>query len=125
MDLRIGTVVFDCTEPARLAEFWCAVMGYEVRDTSDRWVTIDGSPSRPLAFQRVPEGKLTKNRLHLDLYTRDVETEVQRCLSIGARRLWMSEDPDDVFVVLADPEGNEFCICLNDTTPAEGPSEQG
>jgi hypothetical protein len=113
--LPVGAIVFDCADPTPLAEFWCAVTGYEVRSATDRWVAIGGRDNGPgLAFQRVPERKISKNRLHLDLYTPDVEAEVERCLALGATRLWVGEDPDDVFVVLADPQGNEFCICLQE-----------
>jgi predicted enzyme related to lactoylglutathione lyase len=63
-----------------------------------------------IAFQKVPEPKVGKNRVHVDLLADDVEAEAARIETLGGRRLWASNDPDDVFVVLADPEGNEFCV---------------
>ena len=106
----------------RLARFWCAVLGYEVRDEEDGVVTI-GSPLVPdgkhqpgpvpptLTFARVPEGKTVKNRLHLDVNPTDVEQdeEVRRLLDLGARRADVGQG-DESWVVLADPEGNEFCV---------------
>ncbi|MGH8998316.1 MAG: VOC family protein [Acidimicrobiia bacterium] len=66
----------------------------------------------PIAIQPVPEGKDTKNRLHLDIFVRDAEAWVARSESLGAQRLALNEDPDDWYQVMADPEGNEFCFCL-------------
>jgi hypothetical protein len=60
-------------------------------------------------FQRVPEGKVVKNRVHIDLYTPDHQAAA-RIEGLGARRLWVSENPEDPFIVLADREGNEFCV---------------
>ena len=112
----------DCADPDGLARFWCSALGYEVRDEEDGFVTI-GSPqvpegrSRPgpvpptLAFARVPEGKSVKNRLHLDLSPtdRDQAEEVRRLLDLGARLADVGQG-DQSWVVMADPEGNEFCV---------------
>lgn len=112
----------DCADPDGLARFWCSVLGYEVQGEEDGFVTI-GSPevpegrSRPgpvpptLAFARVPEGKTVKNRLHLDLSPtdRDQAEEVRRLLDLGARLADVGQG-DQSWVVMADPEGNEFCV---------------
>jgi hypothetical protein len=58
----------------------------------------------------VPEGKVVKNRVHLDFWAADEEATARELEVIGATRRWVSEDPEDPFVVLADPEGNEFCL---------------
>jgi glyoxalase superfamily protein len=63
-----------------------------------------------------------KNRVHVDLYALDEEVEADRIAALGARRLWRSTDPDDPFVVLADPEGNEFCVVR---APGEAQAEEG
>ena len=63
-----------------------------------------------LSFQKVPEDKLVKNRVHMDLYVEDEEIAAERIVALGARRLWHSPNPDDPYIVLADPEGNEFCV---------------
>jgi hypothetical protein len=123
--VELTTVVVDCSEPYRLARFWADVLGYapelgeqdwaalrtEGASGELEWVKLVGPPgAMPVAFQRVPEPRVSKNRLHLDLTAADEEVEARRVEELGATRLRRSEDPEDVFVVLADPEGNEFCI---------------
>lgn len=115
----------DCADPAGLARFWCAVLGYQVQLRNDEvGIVIIGSPDAPegrerpgpvpptLTFARVPEGKTGKNRLHLDLNPtdRDQDAEVRRVLDLGARHADVGQGDDADWVVLADPEGNEFCI---------------
>jgi Glyoxalase-like domain len=113
MDVTLGSVVIDCADPRTLAPFWVAALGYEQRYADDAWVQLDDPTGRGphIALQRVPEPKAGKNRLHLDLFTRDEVAEAERIEGLGATRLGVSEDPDDIFIVLADPEGNEFCVC--------------
>ncbi|MFT3873717.1 MAG: VOC family protein [Nocardioides sp.] len=108
--------------PPRLAQFWCAVLGYEVQDEEDGVVAI-GSPLVPdgkatpgpvpptLTFASVPGAKTIKNRLHLDLNPTDRSQaeEVRRLLGLGARHVDVGQG-DQSWVVLADPEGNEFCV---------------
>ena len=124
MACRITELVLDCHDPDRLAEFWCAVLGYEVQDDGEDGVVTIGSPlvpegrSRPgpvpptQTFARVPEGKTIKNRLHMDLNPTDTdqEAEVRRVLALGARPADVGQTGDESWVTLADPEGNEFCI---------------
>jgi hypothetical protein len=123
MTSKFTELAIDCSDPHGLARFWCAVLGYEVQDDSDDVVTI-GSPAVPegklrpgpvpptLTFAQVPEGKTIKNRLHLDLRADGVTTaaELDRLLALGARRVDVGQGPDVSWVVLADPEGNEFCL---------------
>ncbi|OLE21789.1 MAG: glyoxalase [Catenulispora sp. 13_1_20CM_3_70_7] len=122
MTSKFTELCIDCADPDELARFWCAVLGYEVRDTEEGVVTI-GSPDVPeggnrpgpvppvLTFARVPEGKSIKNRLHLDLNATDREQdeEVRRLLDLGARHVDVGQGGQS-WVVLADPEGNEFCV---------------
>jgi hypothetical protein len=122
MTSKFTELAIDCSDPHGLARFWCAVLGYEVQDDSDDVVTI-GSPAVPegklrpgpvpptLTFAQVPEGKTIKNRLHLDVNPTDTEQddEVRRLLDLGARRADVGQG-DESWVVLADPEGNEFCV---------------
>ena len=118
MNIELSTIVIDCANPAGLGRFWCAATGYvtlheddEPLDPDDTWVKIgpkDGGTA--MAFQRVPEPKTVKNRVHVDFLTDDEEAEAARLEGLGARRLWVSENPDDIFIVLGDPEGNEFCL---------------
>jgi hypothetical protein len=122
MASKFTDLEIDCADPRALARFWCAVLDYEVRDDRDEVVTI-GSPvvpegrNRPgpvpptLTFARVPEGKTVKNRLHIDVNPTDREQaeEVRRLLDLGARRADVGQG-EVSWVVLIDPEGNEFCV---------------
>jgi hypothetical protein len=122
MTSKFTELAIDCADPHGLARFWCSVLDYEVQDEDDGVVTI-GSPVAPagirhggpvaptLTFARVPEGKTVKNRLHLDLNPTDREQaeEVRRLLDLGARPADVGQG-DQGWVVLADPEGNEFCV---------------
>jgi hypothetical protein len=108
-------VAVDCRQPDLLAEFWAAAIGNgktrtwtDSHGTEYRQVDFETCPA--LLFQPVPEEKAGKNRLHLDLapVERDQRAEVERLVMLGAKVL---DDPaDDPWVVLADPEGNEFCV---------------
>ncbi|MBV8932782.1 MAG: VOC family protein [Kutzneria sp.] len=114
MPCRIAAIVIDAIRPRVVADFWCAVLGWRVTDEDtdgisiaphDRaWPTID--------VFAVPEDKTVKNRLHLDLRADGVTTseELDRLLALGARRVDVGQGPDVSWVVLADPEGNEFCL---------------
>ena len=120
MTSRIGEMIIDCADPERVAAFWCAALGYREFARDDSGVAIAGSPSAPsLLFIRVPEAKAGKNRLHFDLCPTDAdqEHELRRLLGLGARR---SERivPGGSWVVLEDPEGNEFCLMAR-RIPAE------
>jgi hypothetical protein len=115
VDVTVGSVVIDCADPRALAPFWVAALGYEQQYADDGWVQLRDPAGRGprIGLQRVPEAKAGKNRVHIDLYTADEVAEAERIEGLGATRLSVSEDPDDVFIVLADPEGNEFCVCRN------------
>jgi predicted enzyme related to lactoylglutathione lyase len=112
---RLQELVIDCADPAALARFWGDVLEarWTVRDAS--WAMVDAEPLM-LAFQRVPEPKSSpKNRLHLDVQVADAATAVAHATALGARLL---RDPElgpsgDGYVVLADPEGNEFCFVID------------
>ena len=126
MGSRLTEIVVDCHDPVAQAAFWAAALGYQVvraedgqveiapweREPPDLAEQVRQAPSVPtLVFVTVPEAKTVKNRLHLDL--RPVggthEEEVARLLGLGARHadVGLAEVP---WVVLADPEGNEFCV---------------
>ena len=110
---KFTEVCFDCSDPHRLAEFWAGVLDYKITSAEDDEVAIEGpegsGPS--ILFVKVPEGKTVKNRLHIDVNPVDREQaeEVQRVLDLGARKIDIGQG-DVTWVVLADPEGNEFCI---------------
>ncbi len=134
MTSRHTETAVDCHDPRRLAEFWCAALDYVVLDATDDLVEIGparvsdaerlgdirtGPVVASLTFARVPEAKTVKNRLHLDLSPVDTDqaTEVERLLGLGATHADVGQG-DASWVVLADPEGNEFCV-LRSLAPAE------
>ena len=97
-----------------MADFWCSILGWEIVEQSDEGVSIaapDGSWP-VIDFLPVPETKSLKNRLHLDLRADGITTpeELQRLLDLGASPVDVGQSPDVTWVVLADPEGNEFCL---------------
>ena len=105
------STVIDCHDPETLAAFWCQALGYQVVFRNDREVDIAPSPSTfpGLAFLRAPGHKAGKNRLHIDLNPSDQRAEVRRLLAHGATRIDIGQG-DAEWVVMADPEGNEFCV---------------
>lgn len=110
--LGLNEVVFDCADPAGLARFWGAVFGAEAVVRSNDWAYIESPITcTRIAFQRVPEGKVVKNRLHLDVEVDDLAAETARVIGLGAVPLGaVMSDEQGSFQVLADPEGNEFCL---------------
>jgi hypothetical protein len=135
-------VTFDCAEPGRVARFWCEVLGYVVPPPPEGFADWDGferslPPERQgagfacvdpsgvgprLFFQRVPEGKIAKNRVHLDVRIGTglvgaerlaaLEAECTRLVALGAVRvrLLAADDYDESCIVMQDIEGNEFCL---------------
>ncbi|MDT7725470.1 MAG: hypothetical protein QOI21_2046 [Actinomycetota bacterium] len=115
MRTRIVAVTFDCHDAEALAAFWGEALG---STEFERWndahgvgyveLQLDGAA--PLLFQPVGEGKIVKNRVHLDIApaTLDQYAEIDRLVALGAKVI--TDDPAVRFVVLADPEGNEFCV---------------
>ena len=115
MGSRFTELVVDCHDPAALAEFWAAVLDYRIADEDpvEGLVEIEGpAGSGPtILFAKVPERKTVKNRLHIDVNPRDRDqaAEVERIIGLGARRADVGQG-DVSWVVLTDPEGNEFCV---------------
>src|SRR6185437_5333231 len=113
---RVTALVVDCTDPERLAEFWTQVLGWRIteREVDPPGVRIQSALDAPFAidFFQVPEGKAVKNRLHLDVNAtdRDQAAELERLLALGAVPTDVGQGPDVSWHVLADPEGNEFCL---------------
>jgi glyoxalase superfamily protein len=119
-------VTFDCADPVAVATFWAAVLGYPppelgTNEDGEHWSRIaDPTGNRPrLFFQRVPEPKVVKNRVHLDVAVphggpgdrrQQIDAEVERVVGLGGRQLRSVTDEAGYFVVMQDPEGNEFCI---------------
>ena len=123
---RIKDIVVDCAQPAPLARFWVAVLedyaiapytdedlehlraqGVEDPEDDPTVLVLPGPGGGPrLWFTKVPEPKTVKDRIHLDLEADDPDAELRRLTGLGARFLWET----DTLTVLADPEGNEFCL---------------
>jgi predicted enzyme related to lactoylglutathione lyase len=116
MEIQIN---IDCADLDRMVEFYTAALPYEPYGASGQTyrsiVPIDGNGPK-VVFQKVPEAKVGKNRMHLDLIVGDrVEAEAARLVGLGARRLSQTlvEESGTHWLVLADPEGNELCLCLD------------
>jgi hypothetical protein len=133
-------IAIDCADPHALVRFWAAVTGHQVEDHSalvdkmleaghagpDDTVEVDGKlqwaeataccdptgKGPRLLFQKVPEPKTVKDRIHLDLHfgPDQRDGEVERILALGATKLWDGQQGPYTWVTLADPEGNEFCV---------------
>ena len=106
-------IVIDCAEPERLAEFWAAALGYRAVGFGEPYFLLL-PPQRafpPVILQRVPEPKQGKARIHFDLRVSDVESEVHRLEGLGACRVDVGQGDNVAWVPMADPEGNEFCVC--------------
>jgi predicted enzyme related to lactoylglutathione lyase len=112
---RLVALCFDARHPLRLARFWADALRWELDDGTDDEIGLvptDGTSFRIL-FLPVPEQKEGKNRIHLDLTTAsidDQEETVRTLVELGARHIDIGQGPDEGHVVLADPEGNEFCV---------------
>jgi predicted enzyme related to lactoylglutathione lyase len=117
MSLRIQCVDFDAHDPQSIATFWEEALGWRRTYDSPEEVVLEPPAGSPLdglvpdlLFLKVPEGKAVKNRLHLDLRPDDRDAEVARLEALGAQRVDVGQKGTESWVVLADPEGNEFCV---------------
>ncbi|WP_354171063.1 VOC family protein [Arthrobacter sp. UYEF36] len=114
MPSQLAVIAIDAIRPQVVADFWCAVLGrHVVEEDSDIISIAPQDKARPsIDVVAVPEGKAVKNRLHFDLRADGVSTaeELERLLALGAQRKDVGQGPDASWVVLADPEGNEFCL---------------
>lgn len=114
-DLYAATVVVDVQDMARAVAFWCAALGYRVREAepdAEFTMLVHPDPGRlPVSLQRADAPPREPVRVHLDLYTSEQERHVERLVALGAT--WVDDwpyPPDADFVVLRDPDGNEFCV---------------
>ena len=114
-DLHVATVVVDVQDMDRAVAFWCSALGYRTRESAPHpefTMLVDPAGRRvPVSLQRADAPPREPVRVHLDLYTDEQDHHVERLVALGASRVedWpYPEDPD--FVVLRDPDGNEFCV---------------
>ena len=118
MACRISELVLDAREPERLAAFWCEVLGFVELDRSEGSIEIGppeagfGGPQPTIVFNPSAEPKSAQPRLHFDVNAtdRDQDAELARLLALGARPADVGQTGDESWHVLADPEGNEFCL---------------
>jgi predicted enzyme related to lactoylglutathione lyase len=109
-------LVLDCADLEGQVAFWTAALGYDHAGTEDKYALLTppaGDPSPNFILQRVPEAKTVKNRFHLDVKAADIEAEATRLIDLGARRIDEEQfhELGERWITMADPEGNEFCIC--------------
>ena len=111
MVLRFSELCIDAADIHGLGQWWSTVLGWPAETTDDGDVALraPAGAGPDWLFLAVPEAKTVKNRLHIDLTPDDQRAEVERVLALGARRVDIGQG-EESWVVLADPEGNEFCI---------------
>jgi hypothetical protein len=115
MAIRLGSTVINCTDIELMTNFWAAALQLTPSslDSEDDFRVLRGERFNvSLQISRTPV--TARDQMHLDLYSDDQPAQVERLISLGATFLREGIDPDDDFVVLADPEGNEFCVCVKD-----------
>lgn len=112
MALEWEQVIVDAADPVALGRWWAEALGWVVVDESAEEYEIRPAKDRlpGLLFGRSPDAKTVKNRLHLDFRPADQAAEVARLLALGARHTDVGQTGEEPWVVLADPEGNEFCV---------------
>ncbi|WNV82545.1 VOC family protein [Umezawaea sp. Da 62-37] len=123
MACRITELVLDCADPDKLADFWCGVLGFQVLDRDPDGIEIGRADQAPedritIVLNRVDEPKKQKLRMHVDVNStdRDQAAELERLLALGAKRVDIGQGGVR-WIVLADPEGNEFCLLRRRVTP--------
>jgi catechol 2,3-dioxygenase-like lactoylglutathione lyase family enzyme len=106
-------IVIDCNDLELLLDFWATALGYRKVGAKDNYgLLLPENPAfPPVLLQRVPEPKTAKTRVHFDLRVDDVEAKATELEAIGARRIDVGQPADADFIPMADPEGNEFCVC--------------
>ena len=120
MPLTLHHIVLDTHDLPALAHFWAQALGWRILSESEREVVIGPDAAAPvgMCFMPASEVKAVKNRLHLDLTTgaNDRDAEIERLLALGAHRVDIGQTGAESWTVLADPEGNEFCVVRPKTT---------
>src|SRR6266542_3121332 len=112
MAIRLGSVVINCADLELMTAFWAAALDLKPRPVGDDChFRVLGGPRVNVSLQVAQTPVSARDQMHLDLYTDNQPGEVRRLLDLGASYVRHNEDPDDDYVVLADPEGNQFCVC--------------
>jgi predicted enzyme related to lactoylglutathione lyase len=120
MPLALHHVVIDAHDLPRLARFWAQALGWQILSEREREVVIGPDATAPvgICFMPSPDGKVVKNRVHLDLTAaaEERDAEIDRLIALGASRVDIGQTGSESWTVLADPEGNEFCVIRPKTT---------
>jgi predicted enzyme related to lactoylglutathione lyase len=125
---RLDVVAIDCNDPEPLVAFWTELLGTSVRSREPDWIALQPVPAGGphLAFQIVPEPKVGKNRLHLDVNVDDLESAIPTVERLGATRQGgIVEEEGGRYQVMLDPGGNEFCLCEMDDDPGRADRNDG
>ena len=114
MPVRLHHIVIDTHDLLGLARFWTQALGWPVLSEREREIVIGPDVNAPvgICFMPVTDAKTVKNRVHVDLTTSaaDRDLEIERLIGLGARRVDVGQTGEESWTVLADPEGNEFCV---------------
>ena len=114
MPVRLHHIVIDAHDLPGLARFWTRALGWQVLSEWENEIVIGTGPNAPVGMKHMPvtEPKTVKNRVHLDLTSSaaDRDQEIDRLIALGARRVDIGQTGAESWTVLADPEGNEFCV---------------
>jgi catechol 2,3-dioxygenase-like lactoylglutathione lyase family enzyme len=115
MGIRMGSTVVNCADLEAMTEFWTKALGLvpSSREPGDRFRVLRGERVN-LSLQVADTPVTARDQMHLDLYSDDMAGEVERLVGLGASWVRENLDPEDTYVVLRDPEGNEFCVCAVD-----------
>ena len=118
-NLRIQCITIDAHDLKKIASFWAAALDWKITFEDENEISLELLDEGPevgripdILFIKVPDDKVVKNRLHLDLRPQDQSIEVARLESLGAKKIEIGQSDYDgtTWVVMADPEGNEFCV---------------
>jgi predicted enzyme related to lactoylglutathione lyase len=110
MAIRLGSTVINCADLELMTSFWSAALHLVPATADDEFRLLRGEHGN-LSLQRSRTPVRARDQMHLDLYCDDQAAEVRRLTSLGARTVRRHEEPEDDYVVMTDPEGNEFCVC--------------
>lgn len=122
MGIRLGSTVINCADIEEMTRFWASALDLEPSSTdpADEFRLLRGTAvNLSLQHSRTPVS--TRDQMHLDLYTDEQDTQVQRLIGLGARLVrHVTDDPADDYVIMADPENNLFCVCAKPTPVVTG-----
>ncbi len=123
MTIRLGSTVINCADLELMTGFWTAALHLAPSPTDgDDFRVLRDETGRRLSLQLAQTPVTARDQMHLDLFTDDQAAEVARLTGLGARFVRHNQDPDDDYVVMTDPEGNEFCVCAVTGSVLEGTS---